>query len=54
MSYCLAFSTEGAVDVSKGYIQKEKWEEALKMRDLIAETELDKVGSFLGFRQRDP
>lgn len=43
MSYCLAFSIEGAVDVSQGYIQTEKWAEAMKMRDLLSEAELEKV-----------
>lgn len=50
MSYCLAFSTEGALDVSKGYIHKAKWEQAVKMRDLISESDLQQVYATLGFR----
>lgn len=43
MSYCLAFSCDGAMDVSKGYIQSKKWPEALSLRNLIPETDLSKV-----------
>ena len=49
MSYCLAFSTEGVVDVSRGYIQKEKWAEAMKMRDFLSEADLETVSGYHGW-----
>ncbi|KAF8582669.1 hypothetical protein K439DRAFT_1350761 [Ramaria rubella] len=52
MSYCLAFSIEGAMDVSRGYIQKITWEEAVKARNMISEEDLDKALKAVTTRRR--
>jgi hypothetical protein len=48
MTYCLAFSTEGVIDVSQGYTETSKWPETLKRRDMISEDELQRVGCCAG------
>ncbi|GJJ12401.1 hypothetical protein Clacol_006643 [Clathrus columnatus] len=52
MTYCLAFSCDGAMDVSKGYIQGEKWAEATSRRSMISESDLSKVLKAITARRR--